>query len=111
MDSLPGAAYTASKHGLVGLTKNTAAFYGNKGIKCNALMMGAMDTNVADAFKTGINVEGHQKMKAVFDSINAPYCDLEEVAGFCTSMTYGKGASIINGACIAVDNGWTCVVG
>ncbi|KAJ5212103.1 uncharacterized protein N7498_003749 [Penicillium cinerascens] len=106
-----GAAYTASKHGLVGLTKNTAAFYGNKGIKCNALMMGAMQTNVADAFKTGLNMEGYQKMNTVFESIKAPYCDLEEVAGFCTSMTYGKGASIINGACIAVDNGWTCVVG
>ncbi|KAJ5132383.1 hypothetical protein N7448_006541 [Penicillium atrosanguineum] len=106
-----GAAYTASKHGLVGLTKNTAAFYGTKGIKCNALMMGAMQTNVADAFKTGINMEGYQKMNTIFESIKAPYCDLEEVAGFCTSMTYGKGASIINGACIAMDQGWTATVG
>lgn len=73
--------------------------------------MGAMNTNVADAFKTGINMDGYQKLNTILESIKAPPCDLDEVAGFCTSMTYGKGTSIINGACIAVDNGWTCVVG
>lgn len=109
--SFLGAAYTTSKHGLVGLTKSTAAYYGSKGIKCNALIMGAMNTNVADAFKTGIHTEGYQKMNTVYEAINAVPCDLEEVAGFCTSLTYGNGSSIINGACIAVDNGWSCVVG
>lgn len=74
-------------------------------------MMGAMNTNLGDAFKTGIHVEGHRKMNTVYESINVEPRDLNEVAGFCTSITYGKGASIINGACIAVDNGWTCVVG
>ncbi|EPS29691.1 hypothetical protein PDE_04641 [Penicillium oxalicum 114-2] len=106
-----GAAYTASKHGLVGLTKNTAAFYGNKGIRCNALMMGAMNTNIADVFKTGMHMEGYQKMNAVYEAVQAPACDLDEVAGFCTNLTYGKGSSVINGACIALDNGWTAVVG
>ncbi len=54
-----GAAYTASKHGLIvscqvswdsftrlilcqGLTKNTAVFYGPKGIRCNAIAAGGM---------------------------------------------------------------------
>ncbi|KAF7713744.1 PKS/NRPS-like protein biosynthetic cluster [Penicillium ucsense] len=106
-----GAAYTASKHGLVGLTKNTAAFYGNKGVRCNALMMGAMQTNIADVFKTGMNMEGYQRMNAVYEAVQAPACDLDEVAGFCTNLTYGKGSSVINGACIALDNGWTAVVG
>ncbi|KAJ5989024.1 hypothetical protein N7481_004234 [Penicillium waksmanii] len=106
-----GAAYTASKHGLVGLTKNTAAFYGNKGIKCNALMMGGMNTNIADVFKNGMNMEGYQKFSSVYEAVKAPMCDVDEVAGLCTNLTYGKGASIINGACIAVDNGWSCVVG
>ena len=110
-DSKIGAAYTASKHGLVGLTKNTAAFYGNKGIRCNALMMGAMNTNIADVFKTGMHMEGYQKMNAVYEAVQAPACDLDEVAGFCTNLTYGKGSSVINGACIALDNGWTAVVG
>ncbi|KAJ6087586.1 hypothetical protein N7467_006500 [Penicillium canescens] len=106
-----GAAYTASKHGLVGLTKNTAAFYGTKGIKCNALMMGGMNTNIVDAFKTGMHMEGYQKMTSILESIQAPHVDVDEVAGFCVNMTYGKGAGQINGATIAIDNGWTSVVG
>ncbi|KAJ5103965.1 hypothetical protein N7532_004494 [Penicillium argentinense] len=106
-----GAAYTASKHGLVGLTKNTAAFYGSKGIRCNALMMGGMQTNISDVFKTGLNMDGFQRFNSVYEAINAPLCDLDEVAGFVTNLTYGKGASIINGSCISVDNGWSCVMG
>lgn len=106
-----GAAYTASKHGLVGLTKSTASYYGSKGIRCNAMMMGAMDTSIGDAFKTGIHMEGYQKMKAWYDAVGAPPCDVNEVASFCVNLTYGKGIGAINGSCIAVDNGWTCVVG
>ncbi|CAG8021547.1 unnamed protein product [Penicillium salamii] len=109
--TLPGAAYTASKHGLVGLTKNTAAYYGNMGIKCNALMMGAMETNIADAFGSGFNAAGMEKMKTVLEAIQAPFVDINEVAGFCVNMTYGRGAGQINGATIAIDNGWTSVVG
>lgn len=41
-----GAAYTASKHGVIGLTRNTAAFYRLKGIRCNAVQAGAMPTNI-----------------------------------------------------------------
>jgi NAD(P)-dependent dehydrogenase (short-subunit alcohol dehydrogenase family) len=81
------------------------------GIKCNALMMGAMETNIVDAFRTGMNVEGCEKLKTVLEAIQAPPVDINEVAGFCVNMTYGKGASQINGATIAIDNGWTSVVG
>ncbi|GKT46873.1 3-beta-hydroxycholanate 3-dehydrogenase (NAD(+)) 2 [Colletotrichum spaethianum] len=35
-----------SKHGAVGLTKSTAAFYGPKGIRCLAIMPGPMPTNM-----------------------------------------------------------------
>lgn len=31
-----GAPYAVSKHGLIGLTRSTAVFYGDKGIRCNA---------------------------------------------------------------------------
>jgi NAD(P)-dependent dehydrogenase (short-subunit alcohol dehydrogenase family) len=33
-----GAAYTAAKHGLVGLTRNTAWMYATQGIRCNAII-------------------------------------------------------------------------
>lgn len=74
-------------------------------------MMGGMVTNIADAFKTGIHMEGYQKMTSIHEAIQAPHVDVDEVAGFCVNMTYGKGAGQINGATIAIDNGWTSVVG
>ncbi len=41
-----GAAYTASKHAIIGLTKNTGYIYAKSGIRCNAIAPGAMDTNI-----------------------------------------------------------------
>lgn len=37
-----GAAYTASKHAVVGLTKNTGFVYAQKGILCNAICPGGV---------------------------------------------------------------------
>jgi NAD(P)-dependent dehydrogenase (short-subunit alcohol dehydrogenase family) len=41
-----GAAYTASKHALLGLTRNTAWRYAKEGIRCNAICPGAVKTNI-----------------------------------------------------------------
>lgn len=102
----PGAAYTASKHGLVGLTKNTASFYGSKGIRCNALIMGGMDTNIVDAFKSNVNAEGMKKTHDLGAGVKVPLCDTNQAADVCVSLTFGGGAGLINGACIPVDHGW-----
>ncbi|KAE8334958.1 hypothetical protein BDV24DRAFT_169688 [Aspergillus arachidicola] len=106
-----GAAYTASKHGLVGLTKNTAAFYGNKGIRCNALMIGGMATNITEAFMAGVNEEGKEKVVSIMGATRSPLCDIDEVAEVCVSMTCGKGSRLINGACIPIDHGFSGTVG
>src|SRR6266508_2249613 len=37
-----GAAYSSSKHALVGLTKNTAWMYAQKGVRCNAICPGGL---------------------------------------------------------------------
>jgi hypothetical protein len=50
-------------------------------------------------------------MSSILETIQAPHVEDDEVAGFCVNMTYGKGAGQINGATIAIDNGWTSVVG
>ena len=57
-----GAAYTISKHGVLGLTKSTAAFYASKGIRCNAIMAGAMATNIGNHLRDGMNMEGYTLM-------------------------------------------------
>jgi NAD(P)-dependent dehydrogenase (short-subunit alcohol dehydrogenase family) len=101
-----GVAYTSSKHGLVGLTKNTASYYGLKGIRCIAILPGGMgDTNIADMFKEGgIHQEG---MDHAMKTIQTGYA-------FATIAEVGKTVAslcsdtfvLVNGACIPVDNGW-----
>ena len=44
-----GVAYTAAKHALVGLTRNTAWMYAAKGIRCNAICPGATKTNIQES--------------------------------------------------------------
>jgi NAD(P)-dependent dehydrogenase (short-subunit alcohol dehydrogenase family) len=39
-DNGEGVAYTASKHGLVGATKNVAWRFHKEGIRCNAVLPG-----------------------------------------------------------------------
>ncbi|KAF6842702.1 Dihydroanticapsin 7-dehydrogenase 2 [Colletotrichum musicola] len=109
---LAGAAYTASKHGLVGLTKSTAAFYGPKGIRCNALVIGVIGgTHLNEAFRDGCHDEGRQKLGQIFSGVPPQPCKVKDVADICLSLAAGPGWSTVNGSLIAVDNGWTSVVG
>ncbi|KAK3722882.1 hypothetical protein LTR37_002027 [Vermiconidia calcicola] len=103
-----GAAYTASKHGLLGLTKNTAAFYGPKnGIRCNAIMAGGMQTNIASAFQeTGINMEGLGIMRKTFPEDAFAYVEIEKVAKLVLYLCSEEG-SIVNGATWTADGGST----
>jgi len=100
-----GAAYTSSKHGLVGLTKNTAAFYGKKGIRCNALCAGLMLTDMAnEASLIGINEDAMELVKATM-AINPEACDLDEVANLSVYLC-SEQSHVLNGACINMDRGW-----
>ena len=105
-----GAAYTASKHAVLGLTRNTAGVYGEKGIYCIALLLGGMDdTNIGDAFASGVfNREGMERI----GKVNPGYVHgetniaLEDVAKYCLFLTDRSMAANMNGAGITLNKNW-----
>ena len=99
-----GAAYTASKHAVVGLTKNTGFMYANKGIRCNAIAPGATATNIGASMKS-VHEFGMSRTKlahAVTPRVGTP----EEIAQVALFLASDE-SSFVNGTVIAADAGWT----
>ncbi|TKA79131.1 hypothetical protein B0A55_02413 [Friedmanniomyces simplex] len=102
-----GSAYTVSKHGILGLTKNTGIFYGPKGIRCNAIMAGGMKTNIANHLaQGGLNMEGYATYLKTFPTEHNIVVEIEKVAKL-VSYLCSEDAEIVNGACWTADGGWT----
>ncbi|KKI89531.1 3-ketoacyl-ACP reductase [Bacillus sp. SA1-12] len=99
-----GAAYTASKHAVVGLTKNTAFMYADKNIRCNGIAPGAVMTNIGSSMKN-ISEFGASR-QALGLKINPRVGQPEEIAQMAIFLGSDE-ASFVNGQVIAVDGGWT----
>jgi len=104
-----GVAYTVSKAGLMALTKNTAGFYGPKGISCVALLLGGMpDTNITDAMAQGIHMEAFQRIQASqtpFDPTKQG-TPLPSVAKYCLFLSDSDISPAANGSCIVFNHNW-----
>ncbi len=99
-----GAAYGASKHAVVGLTKNTAFMYAQEGIRCNAIAPGAVETNISASMKN-INEFGMGRSRlaqAVIPRVGQP----EEIANAALFLA-SEDSSFVNGTVLVVDGGWT----
>ena len=103
--SAAGAAYTASKHGVVGLTKNLAVMYRNQGIRTNAIAPGGTATAIA----VDIDGEAHgpRALGPYFGNVGR-VSEPEEQAAAIVFLA-SDAASNINGVVLAVDNGWSAV--
>ncbi len=99
-----GATYTASKHAVVGFTKNTAFIYAKKGIRCNAIAPGAVETNIS-ATMTNLNEFGAARCSSGM-ALNPRSGRPEEIAAAALFLA-SDDASFINGAVLAADGGWT----
>ena len=99
-----GAAYAASKHAVVGLTKNTAFMFSQKGIRCNGIAPGAVATNIGQSMKniSQFGMGQQQKGSALIPRVGEPQ-EIAKLAIFLAS----DDASFINGQVIAADGGWT----
>ncbi len=103
-----GAAYTVSKHALVGLTRSTAWMYAKRGIRCNAICPGGTMTNIGETMPqerldpTGAARAG--EFAALVPAYLAP-TDIASLALFLASDE----SRMVNGAIIPADGGWDAV--
>lgn len=93
-----GCAYTASKHGLLGLTKSAALEYAKSGIRINAVCPGLVRTAMSEA-AFGAQLDQHGELHPM-----GRICEAAEVASAALWLT-SPAASFITGVCLPVDGG------
>lgn len=98
-----GAAYTVSKHGLIGMTKNIGAVYGDQGIRCVAIAPGGVNTNIALTIDNPDPLGAEKLAKGVGAAPMANPKQIASVALFLAS----EDASFVNGTVVVADGGWT----
>jgi NAD(P)-dependent dehydrogenase (short-subunit alcohol dehydrogenase family) len=100
-----GAAYTVSKHGLVGLTRNTAWTYTNKNIRCNAICPGGVVTgmhkNMDPTKADPLGLERNMLYWGTMPRTLQP----EEIAKVALYLA-SDDSSCISGDVICADYGW-----
>ncbi|WML44318.1 SDR family oxidoreductase [Neobacillus sp. PS3-40] len=99
-----GVAYGASKHAVIGLTKNTGFMYAKKGIRCNAIAPGAVETNIALSMNN-INQFGMERA-GLTHGLSPRSGQPEEIAQVALFLASDE-SSFVNGTVVVVDGGWT----
>ncbi|WP_078596057.1 SDR family oxidoreductase [Evansella clarkii] len=99
-----GAAYGASKHAVIGLTKNTGFMYAKKGIRCNAIAPGAVETNIGSSM-SNINQFGMERA-GMTHGLSPRSGKPEEIAQAALFLA-SEESSFVNGTVVTVDGGWT----
>ncbi|MCI8428628.1 MAG: SDR family oxidoreductase [Lachnospira sp.] len=99
-----GAAYTASKHALVGISKNTAYMYTGK-IRCNVICPGGVETEVMQS-QTNINQFGMGRIMAGLDR-SIPQGKVEDISSAVLYVASDE-AKFMTGSVVVIDGGVSC---
>ena len=96
-------AYTASKHGVVGLTQVTGLRYARRGIRINVIAPGNIETGFVERARESASPEQLRHIETVMPigRLGQP----EEVAGVVVWLC-SDAASMINATRVPVDSGW-----
>ena len=95
-----GAAYAASKHAIIGLTKSAALDYAKSNIRVNAVLPGNIETPMMDRF-TGGDLQKAIDLEPV-GRLGRPEEIAEAVLWMCSDL-----GGFVTGASISVDGGWS----
>ena len=98
------AAYNASKHGLIGLTRTLAAEWGGRGLRVNAVCPGWVKTEMDSAAQArGIYADADIIGRVPMGRFATP----DDVARAVAFLADEKESAFINGHTLVVDGGWT----
>lgn len=101
-----GAAYTASKHAVIGLMRNTAWMYATQGVRANAICPGGVETNIMASIDPSKIDQAAMARLGPFHALSPATLkafDIAELALFLASDE----SRYINGQAIAADAGWS----
>lgn len=97
------AAYNASKHGLIGLTRTLAAEWGGRGVRCNAVCPGWVKTEMDVADQAS---GGYQDADITARVPMGRFADPEDIAQAIAFLADPKLSGFVNGHALQVDGGW-----
>ena len=97
-----GAAYTTSKHAIIGFTRQLCFDYARKGIRCNVICPGAVETGMTKEIFASPDAA---VMAAVESAPIGRWAQPEELANAALFLASDE-ASFVNGAVYVVDGGF-----
>ena len=100
-----GAAYTASKHAVIGITKSTAFMYAKHHIRCNAVAPGAVMTNIGGEFADKLAAERLQPIMGT----NVDFMAAPEALAAAICFLLSDDAANFSGSVLACDGGWSSI--
>ncbi len=100
-----GVAYTASKHAVIGITRNSAVMYGPKGLRVNAVAPGPVRTGIEATFASSL---AQQRLGPLMHVMLPPVAESEHLAASITFLLSDDAVNI-NGAILPSDGGWSAV--
>jgi NAD(P)-dependent dehydrogenase (short-subunit alcohol dehydrogenase family) len=100
------SGYSASKHGVVGLTRNSAVEYGQFGVNINAITPGAIMTPMVEASLKQMGGDNWEEAGKEFVSVNPMkrFGKPEEVGHLVTFLLSDQ-STFINATVIPIDGG------
>lgn len=99
-----GVAYAASKHGVIGIVRHVAFFYGPKGIRSNAVLPGGVTTGIAESAAPHSDWAMERAMAKM--ATMGPIAEPDQIATVVSWLASDE-ASNVNGAIVTADGGWS----